>query len=378
MAVDSTASGREVPAFPEQLFAFGSKDEMVQRLVALIESSDDAIISKTIDGIITSWNSGAERIFGYSAREMVGQSISRIACVGGEDDMARVLEKIRRGERVDHYETRRRCKDGREIPVSLTVSPIRNSAGEIIGASKIARDISGQKQAEMAIRIHEKLAAVGRLASSIAHDINNPLAAVTNLLFLLENEELSPEGRQYLATAQRELARVAHVAAQALGFYRNSGEPSTVSISTIFEDALALHHGRCHAAAIDVVRDYDSASPIICHPGDLRQVIVNLIGNALDAMPSGGRLRLRARGALDRQTERQGLRVTIADTGAGMSREVRRHLFEPFYTTKRVTGSGLGLWVCADIAHQYKGRISVRTSNVPGRCGSVFVLFLPL
>jgi len=378
MTIDSTTFGKGALGSPESLFAFGSSYERMQRLVALVESSDDAIISKTIDGTITSWNSGAERIFGYGAQEMVGESIFRLACAGGEDDMAGVLERIRRGERVDPYEAKRRCKDGREILVSLTISLIRNSAGEIIGASKIARDISEQKQSEMAIRVNEKLVAVGRLASSIAHDINNPLAAVTNLLFLLENEDLSSEGRQYLATAQKELARVAHVAAQALGFYRNNGEPTTLPLSTIVEDALALHYGRCHASGVEVCRDYDAAPPITCHAGDLRQVMVNLIGNALDAMPSGGRLGLRIRGALDRATGRQGVRVTVADTGAGMSSETRRRLFEPFYTTKQMTGSGLGLWVCTDIVSQYKGRISVRTSSAPGRSGSVFVLLLPL
>jgi PAS domain S-box-containing protein len=378
MATDSTTSSRGIAGLHEQLLDFGNKYEMMQRLVALVESSDDAIISKTVDGVITSWNNGAARIFGYTAEEMIGQSIFRLACAGGEDDMTRVLDRIRAGQRVDPYETRRRCKDGREIPISLTVSPIRNAAGEIIGASKIARDISGQKQTEMEIRNSEKLAAVGRIASSIAHDINNPLAAVTNLLFLLENEDLSPEGKQYLATAQRELARVAHVAAQALGFYRDNGVPIAHSLSAILEDALALHYGRYHAAGIDVVRDYGSAPSIRCHPGDLRQVMVNLIGNALDAMPFGGRLRLRVRGSLDGATGRHGLRVTVADTGAGMSYETRRRLFEPFYTTKQITGSGLGLWVCMDILGKYRGKISMRTSSLPERSGSVFVLFLPL
>jgi PAS domain S-box-containing protein len=163
----------------------------LQRLAAIVEFSDDAIITKTIEGVVTSWNRGAERVFGYSAQEMLGQSIFRLACVGGEEDMIAVLDQIRRGERVDHYETMRRRKDGTEIAVSLTVSPMRSSSGEIIGASKIARDISARRQTEKAMRIAENLAAVGRLATSIAHDINNPLAAATNLLFLLENENLS-------------------------------------------------------------------------------------------------------------------------------------------------------------------------------------------
>ncbi len=309
---------------------------------------------------------------------MIGQPISRLACIGGEDDMRRVLDLIRRGERVDHYETMRRCKDGREIPVSLTISPLRDPSGEVIGASKIARDISGRKQAEQVMQITEKLAAVSRLASSIAHDINNPLAAVTNLLFLLENEVLSEQGRHYLATAQRELFRVAHIAAQALGFYRNTDEPVWLSLSTILDDALTLHHDRCSALGIEVSRDYDSAPQVCCHPGELLQVMVNLIGNALDAMPAGGRLRLRIRKATDWATNRSGLRIAVADTGHGISAETRNRIFEPFYTTKETTGTGLGLWICSDILRKYEGRISMRSRNANGRSGSVFSLFLPL
>jgi PAS domain S-box-containing protein len=377
MSVDYTTSREDAISSAKELLVSASRYELLQRLAALVESSDDAIISKTVDGIVTSWNGGAERIFGYTAQEMIGQPIFRLACIGGENDMVKVLEQIRRGVRVDHYETRRRCKDGREIPVSLTISPIRNPSGAIIGASKIARDISGYKQTEKAMRITEKLAAVGRLASSLAHDINNPLEAVTNLLFLLENEELSEGARHYVATAQRELLRVSHIAAQALGFYRASGEPIWLSITAILDDALTLHHHRFDAVGIKIERDYEPVPQICCHPGELRQVIVNLVGNALDAMPSGGRLRLKVRRATDWASGRSGIRVTVADTGCGISPEVRSHIFEPFYTTKEATGTGLGLWVCADIVGKYDGRISARSTDAPGRNGSVFTLFLP-
>jgi PAS domain S-box-containing protein len=186
ISIDNAASRKGAISSSEEFMISRTKFEWLQRLAAIVEFSDDAIITKTIEGVVTSWNSGAERVFGYSAQEMLGQSIFRLACVGGEEDMIAVLDQIRRGERVDHYETMRRRKDGTEIAVSLTVSPMRSSSGEIVGASKIARDISARKQTEKAMRIAENLAAVGRLATSIAHDINNPLAAATNLLFLLE------------------------------------------------------------------------------------------------------------------------------------------------------------------------------------------------
>jgi PAS domain S-box-containing protein len=378
MSIDNATSRKDAVGSSEESLISRTKFEWLQRLAAIVETSDDAIIGETVEGVVTSWNSGAERIFGYPAQEMLGQSISRLACVGGENDMTAILDQVRRGQRVDHYETMRRRKDGREIAVSLTVSPIRSSSGEIVGASKIARDISSQKQAEKALRIAEKLAAVGRLASSIAHDINNPLAAATNLLFLLENENLSEEGKHYLATAERELSRIAHITAQALGFYRSRGEPVWLSVATILDDALALHHDRCNALGIKVSRDYDSAPQIFCRPGELRQVMVNLVGNALDAMSSGGRLQLRIRRTTDWIKGGRALSIAVADTGGGMSAETRRRLFEPFYTTKEGSGSGLGLWVCADIVGKYEGRISMRSNEVPGRNGSVFMLVLPV
>jgi PAS domain S-box-containing protein len=378
MLVDHTGSQQNHLRTPDEAFVTASGFEMLQRFTAMIASSGDAIISNTIEGTVTSWNNGAERIFGYAAHEMLGQSISRLVSARGGDDMAKSLDRIRRGEHVDHYEAMRRCKDGREIPVSLTISGLRDSSGEFVGAVKIARDVSARKDAEMAIRTREKLAGVSRMATSLAHDINNPLASVTNLLFLLENEELSEDGKQYLTTAQRELSRIAQISAQALGFYRSKGEPVWLSLAAILDDALALHQNRCRTLGVEVSRDYEPAPNIYSHPGELRQVMVNLIGNALDAMPSGGKLRLRVRRTTDWVTHRQGLRITVADTGDGMNAETRSRLFEPFFMTKKPIGTGMGLWICADIASKYDGRISVRSSDAREHNGSVFSLFLPL
>ena len=202
--------------------------------------------------------------------------------------------------------------------------------------------IARQKRAEEAARISEKLAAVGRFASNVAHHINNPLAAVTNLLFLLQNEDLSPEGKQYLATAHREISRMAHIATQALGFRRNSGEPVWASISAILDEALALHDNRIEVAGIEVLRDYDATAKFRCHAGELRQVMVNLMGNAIDAMSFGGRLQLRVRRVTDGKAARPGVCITIADNGRGMSAVTLRHAFEAFYTTKDEPGPGWG------------------------------------
>jgi PAS domain S-box-containing protein len=378
VSTDYVVSGQDAFDVPETLLVPASAYQRLQRLGALVEFSNDGIIGNTIEGIITSWNRGAERIFGYTAQEMLGQPIFLLLRMGGDNDMVSVFDRVRKGEYIDHYETSRRCKDGSEIPVSWTVSPIQDPSGEIVGASEIARNIAGQKQGEKAQRVAEKLAAAGRLASSIAHDINNPLAALTNLLFLVESENLSEEGKQYLKTAQCQISRLAQITTQALGFYRNYGDPVWLPISTIIDDALALHHDRIKASGIEVLRSYDSAPQVCSQPGELQQVMVNLIGNALDAMPHGGRLQLRIRRTNNWGTNRQGVRITVADTGGGMSAETRHHLFEPFYTTKQETGTGLGLWVCADIVSRYEGRILMRSNDAPGNNGSVFMLFLPL
>jgi signal transduction histidine kinase len=156
------------------------------------------------------------------------------------------------------------------------------------------------------------------------------------------------------------------------------GKPVWLSIATILDDALALHHDKFTALGINVSQDYDSAPQIFCHPGELRQVMVNLVGNTLDAMPSGGRFQLRICRATNWIKGRRALCIAVADTGRGMSAETRRRLFEPFDTTKEGTGSGLGLWACADIVGKYQGRILMRNNDVPGRNGSVFMLFLPV
>ena len=375
---DSGAPREDRIDSPGELLVPAVKYGLMQRMAALVEDSNDAIISVAGEATVASWNRAAERIFGYSAEEMIGQPILRLACVGEECAMSAVLEQVRNGRHLEHYETRRRCKDGSEIPVSLTVSPIRSAAGEIAGVSEIARNIARQKRAEEAERIAEKLAAVGRLASSVAHHINNPLAAVTNLLFLLQNEDLSPAGKQYLATAHREILRVAHISTQALGFCGNGGGPVWASIYAILDQAMALHDDRIEVAGIEVSRDYDATAEFRCHAGEMRQMMVNLIGNALDAMPFGGRLQLRVRRATDWMTGRPGVRITVADNGRGMSPATRRHAFEPFYTTKDRTGTGLGLWICTDVVSRYRGRIATRSNDSQGHSGSVFRVFLPL
>ncbi|MDE1175277.1 MAG: PAS domain S-box protein [Edaphobacter sp.] len=354
-----------------------SHEEASALLAAIVESSDDAIISSTLEGRITSWNKGAEHIFGYSASEMIGHFTSDLGTESAIEDPATVLETIRRGKRVEHYETLRRHKDGSDILVSLTVSPVRDASGKIIGASKVARDITSMRRAEQSLRNADKLALAGRLTASIAHEINNPLEAITNLLFLLQQESLSEVGRHYLNLAQNELMRVSHIASQTLGFFRGAPGPTICQISEIMESAIALHAGRLIVSHVAVETSYQPVPPLLCHQGEMRQVLVNLVTNALDSMPGQGRLLLRIRPGTDTHSVEHGIWFTVADTGVGMSGNTMRQVFEPFYTTKGTTGTGLGLWVTQQIIARHGGHIALRSSQTAERHGTVFSIFLP-
>ena len=237
-------------------------------------------------------------------------------------------------------------------------------------------DITRRKQTESALLQSEKLAAVGRLASSIAHEINNPLEAVTNLIFLARHTASNPSAEEYLATAEQELRRVAIIANQTLRFHKQSTGPIEISCSDLFSTVLTLYEGRLRNSGIHIEKRKRAKRLVSCFEGDVRQVLNNLVGNALDAMPLGGRLILRSREATD-PAGRQGLVLTVADTGTGIPVENRDRLFEPFFTTKGFNGTGLGLWISTDIVARHHGSLRLRSSQNPRHQGTVFSVFLP-
>jgi signal transduction histidine kinase len=233
----------------------------------------------------------------------------------------------------------------------------------------------------MAIIKCKKIAAVGRLASSISHEINNPLESITNLLYLISTSiELPTTLRPYVNTAQSELSRVCQIATQTLRFHRQAVGATYVTAEELVEAVLNLYQGRLANSGITVETTYLSAAPILCLENDIRQVLNNLIANAIDAMRRGGRLIVRAHDATDLLTgelPRKGIRITIADTGHGMSAEVRARIFEPFFTTKELNGTGLGLWISSGIVDRHHGRLKLRSTQHPVHHGTVFSLFLP-
>jgi PAS domain S-box-containing protein len=344
-------------------------------LAAIVESSDDAIISKNLQGIVTTWNQAANRIFGYTAEEMIGQPILRLIPeeMRHEEDM--ILMKLRAGERIDHYETTRIRKDGERFEISVTISPIRDSQGRIIGASKTARDISERKKIEQLLIQSEKLAATGRMAATIAHEINNPLESVMNLVFLAHTSDSISKARGYLQTAEKELERVAHIVRQTLGYYRETAAPVQVDLRELMQDVLTVYQTKLSANRISVDFRFDNHRPIIVNKGELVQVLSNVVANAIDAMPHAGVLHIHIGETTNSQKE--GVQIVIRDNGTGIPQEHLSRIFEPFFTTKGNLGTGIGLWVARQLIEKQHGQIAIASCTDPENHGTTLSLFLP-
>ena len=227
-------------------------------------------------------------------------------------------------------------------------------------------------QAQQATRDAERLSAAGKIAASIAHEINNPLEAVTNLLYLVEHGEVGPREREYLASAQAELHRIAEITTHTLKFYRQQSAATEVRMPDLFASALAVFANRLRSSHVQVETDWDAAAPpILCREGEIRQVFANLVSNAIDAMPTGGVLRLSTRPWSD------GVEVTVEDTGTGISPEAQKRILEPFFSTKGLAGTGLGLSICSEIVERHGGMLRFRSSMEPGNSGTTFIVDLP-
>jgi PAS domain S-box-containing protein len=369
----STRSGSTVTADSEP--PPSSPIEARLHLAAIIDSSDDAIISKDFNGIITSWNASASRLFGYRPEEIIGKSVLTLIPTELHSEEPEILRRVTSGERIEHFETRRQTKSGELIDISLTISPIRDGAGRIVGISKIARDITDRKQAEAALFEAERLAAIGRMAASISHEVNNPLEAIMNLGYLLRsNPSLDQAAKNDADTLISEVVRVSEITRQTLSFYRESHNPSVVDIRTLVESVVKLHRPMLDQKTIQISMQCRASISLHARAGELRQVFTNLLLNAIDALPCGGRLKIN----ISSIHHNQGVCVTFADNGPGIPEEVRKKIFEPFFSTKRSRGTGLGLWISQGIVRKYGGSIAMRSSTAPGRpTGTIFRICLP-
>jgi PAS domain S-box-containing protein len=350
--------------------------EARMQLAAIVESSDDAIISKDLSGIITSWNAAATRLFGYQPNEIIGKSVLTLIPPDLHSEEPEILRKVSAGQRLEHYETTRRRKDGALLQISLTISPIRDPSGKIVGISKIARDITEKKQAEAALFESERLAAIGRMAASIAHEVNNPLEAILNLGYLIAADEtLNPTTRDYAKMLVTEVIRVGEITKQTLSFYREAAESSRINIEELLASVLRLNQPMLQRKSIRVVTRFRKPPFLFARPGELRQVFTNLILNATDALPEGGCITASTSHIHDGQV----LCINIADNGPGIPPQIREKVFEPFFSTKTSKGTGLGLWVSQSIVRKNGGTIQLRSSSAPAtRTGTIFRICMPV
>lgn len=269
--------------------------------------------------------------------------------------------------------------DASESWISLAASPILNEDGAVTGGVLTVADIDQQKRSEFALIQNEKLAAVGRLAASISHEINNPLEAVTNLLYLVRcDKHLSGEVTGYLESADKELQRVSQIVSHTLQFHKQSTRPRQLTAHELLEPTLGLFAGRLANSNVALHLDERSSGLVTCYEGEIRQILNNLVGNAIDSMKTGGRLLIRTRDSRNWNTGAAGVRIVVGDNGHGMPREVMKRVFEPFYTTKGINGTGLGLWIARGIVDKHEGLLQIYSSTRAAKTGTVFSLFLPL
>jgi len=360
--------------------------EYRSRLASIVDSSEDAIIGKGLDGIITSWNKGAERIYGYTPEEVIGKHISLLAPSDRPDEIPEILQRLARGESVEHHESVRVTKDGRHLNVSISVSPLRDASGDIVGASAIARDITAQKRAEGQLRQAQKMEAIGRLAGGVAHDFNNILGIINACSeFLRDRIDPAAEPSLYVENIKKAIERGTSLTRQLLAFSRTSAvQPRILDLNDRLRDISKLLRPLMGDDVEILIASKSPLAVVEADPGQLDQILVNLAVNARDAMPRGGKFILET-GAVrfdeafaeQHQAMAAGKYVllTVSDTGFGMDEATISRIFEPFFTTKETgKGTGLGLATVYGIVKQSAGHILVYSE--PGQ-GTTFKIYLP-
>lgn len=356
----------------------------VAELAAIVQYSNDAIFGTSLDGIVKSWNHGAEQIYGYTATEMVGTSGIRLFPEGREEEEARILDRVRYGDTMPCFDTVQITKDGRRIEVSITASPIKDAGGNVVGVSRVARDMTERRKLEAQFVEAQKMEVVGRLAGGIAHDFGNLLGVITVYTDLMTATMIEAGQKRNLESIRMAAQQAAGLIRQLLVFSRQQ----TVQLEFLDVAQVVTDTKRILQALIDENIEMTFAlgrekARIMADPSQIAQILMNLVANARDAMPDGGKLTIgtknvtlnkdsvRPQGALDGEY----VMLSVHDTGTGMSDGVRMRLFEAFFTTKpKGKGTGLGLATCQIIVHQCHGYIDVASEL--GK-GSTFKIYFP-
>lgn len=347
---------------------------------SMTETASDVVITIDSSSRILSINPAVKAVFGYDPEELIGEKMLILMPERFRaSHLAGITRHLATGTRHIPWtgvQLPGQRKDGEEIPLEISFGSYTADGQKYF--TGFIRDVSDRHATQLALMQNEKLAAVGRLASSIAHEINNPLEAVTNLLYLSRGNTDPAEIQSYLETAEREIRRISVIASQTLQFHKQSSSPEVVMCDELIDSSLALYQGRLVNADIAVEQRNRAQRPATCVEGEIRQVLNNLIGNAIDALPpQGGRIFVRSRDAICWKSGQPGVILTVADNGTGMSAETREKIYEPFFSTKGTGGAGLGLWICSQLVEQNQGKLRVWSSQRNGRSGTVFTLFLP-
>ena len=361
---------------------------------AIFNSANFSSIATDAHGVIQIFNVGAERMLGYTADEVMNQLtpadlsdhselIARAAALSLElgtpipPGFEALVFKASRGIE-DIYELTYIRKDGSRNPAIVSVTALRDANEDIIGYLLIGTDNTARKQAEEALLRSEMLASAGRLAASIAHEINNPLEAIMNTLYLARTTPGVPAGaHQYMDIADGELMRIAHITRQTLGFYREFSAATCNYVTALFDSVINLLQAKIRSTGAQVETQCDNDLRVMGIAGELRQILANLLANSLDAIDQNSRIVLRATVSIDPRDASHRVRITVADSGCGMAQITIKRIFEPFFTTKGTVGTGLGLWVCKQLVEKNIGSIKVRSHLHAPHQGTTFSVLLP-
>jgi PAS domain S-box-containing protein len=342
-----------------------------------LHSIGDGVIACDAKGKLVFMNGVAEELTGWSAAEAIDKSVAQVFRSMHEHNRTVIEDPIEAVRRTGtnpapagHTMLIRR--DGIEIPLASSAAPLRGSDGEFTGAVLVFRDVTENRNSAEALRRAEKIAVAGRLAASIAHEINNPLEALTNLLYLAAGCNTLEETREFIEVGQEQLQRASAIVAQTLEFHRGSPDRSNCAMTELLDSVLSIWKRRFASRHIEIVRDASFIPSFTAYVSELRQLLTNLVANAYESMKSHGKLIVRTRVTGDGQN----VRITIADTGSGIDPAVRQRIFEPFFTTK-ATGTGLGLWVTAEIVRKHQGTLKIRSRQTQPS-GTVVSVTIPL
>jgi PAS domain S-box-containing protein len=358
-------------------------EESETRFYAMLSSLIEGVCYYDLNGRVEYLNPAAQVMLQCDGKIDCGRNIHEVvhgnaASASHDKQECPILRATQEGQASNMVEDSFQVRGGR-LTVEYNVAPVYHR-GELIGAVLSFRDMAERRRAEAALRASEKLANTGRVAATISHELNNPLESVHYLLFLLnQSTNLNEKERNYLQTAEQELGRMGQIVQQTLGFHRQPSSPVPISLQKLLKGILLLYSRKLERNKIAVVERYDFESEVHVFPAEMRQVLSNLIVNAVEAMGEGGRLTLHVRKWHEWKGERRaGVLISVMDNGPGIAKEIREHLFEPFFTTKGEKGTGVGLWVSSGIVQKHRGSIRVRSSQMPGRSYTCFSVFLPL